>query len=53
MLTAFPYDCYKLVNCTGGDFVGVETVINNWVFNPENGVATNPTELTCAVIIGK
>ncbi|KAI0224176.1 hypothetical protein LSAT2_024802 [Lamellibrachia satsuma] len=51
MLTAFPYDCHKFVNCTGGHFVGVGTIKDNQVFNSVNGIATNPTELTCAVII--
>ena len=53
MLTAFPYDCHKFVNCTGGHFVAVETVHNNNVYNPADGTQREPTSLACAVVVGK
>ncbi|KAK2186614.1 hypothetical protein NP493_194g01000 [Ridgeia piscesae] len=50
-LAPFPYDCHKFVNCTGGSFVAVEIVSNNYVYNPANGVATVPDGLPCAKLI--
>lgn len=53
-LVAFPYDCQKYIQCTeGGVFVAVKTVTNNNVYNPENGQATEPSKLLCAVTKGK
>ena len=53
-LVAFPYDCQKYVECsTSRMFITVKSVAENLVYNPANGQATNPSQLTCAVLKGK
>ena len=53
-LVAFPYDCQKFVECSPSkEFITVRSVAENLVYNPANGQATNPSQLTCAVRKGK